>query len=62
MTSRVAATVCAVLVALTTTQGQPQTGRQFQLTADGKGYKLEMKTVARPAPGPKQILLRVRAV
>jgi NADPH:quinone reductase-like Zn-dependent oxidoreductase len=62
MTPRIAATVGAVLVALTSAQGQPQTGRQFQLAADAKGYKLEMKTVARPTPGSKQILVRVRAV
>src|SRR5436190_1907795 len=62
MTSRFAATICALLMGLTATHAQPQTGRQFQLVADGKGYKLEMKTVARPTPGPKQILVRVRAV
>ena len=62
MTSRTAAAICAMLVGLTTTHAQQQTGRQFQLAADGKGYKLEMKTVTRPAPGPKQILVRVRAV
>jgi NADPH:quinone reductase-like Zn-dependent oxidoreductase len=62
MTSRVAAAICVLLVGLTTTHAQPQTGRQFQLVADGKSYKLEMKTVARPTPGPKQILVRVRAV
>ena len=62
MTSRFAAAIGALLIGLTTTQAQPQTGRQFQLIADGNGYKLEMKTVARPAPGPKQILVRVRAV
>ena len=28
----------------------------------GKAYRLEMKTVARPAPAAKQILVRVRAV
>jgi len=41
---------------------QQASGRQFQLAPDGRAYKLEMKTVARPAPGPKQILVRVRAV
>ena len=62
MTSRFAAVTCALLLGLTSTHAQPQTGRQFQLVADGKGYKLEMKTVARPTPGPKQVLVRVRAV
>ena len=62
MTSRFAAALCALVLGLATTHAQPQTGRQFQLVADGKGYKLEMKTVARPTPGPKQILVRVRAV
>jgi len=63
MTSRVAAAICAALfMAIDTPNAQPQTSRQFQLTADGKGYKLELKTVARPTPGPKQVLVRVRAV
>src|SRR6185436_13408290 len=62
MTSRFAAVTCALLLGLTSTHAQPQTGRQFQLVTDGKGYKLEMKTVARPAPGRGQILVRVRAV
>jgi hypothetical protein len=60
MASRVAATFCAVLVALITTHAQPQSGCQFRLVADGKGYQLEMKTVARPAPGPKQFLVRIK--
>ena len=29
---------------------QQATGRQFQLVPDGKAYRLEMKTVARPTP------------
>lgn len=43
-------------------QAQQQTARQFQLVADGKAYRLEMKTVPRPAPGPRQVLVRVLAV
>jgi NADPH:quinone reductase-like Zn-dependent oxidoreductase len=52
--------ICAI--GLTPAQAQQQTGRQWQLTSDGKAYKLEMKTVARPTPGRGQILVRVRAV
>ena len=62
MTSRFAAATCALLMGLTTTHAQQPTGRQFQLVPDGKAYKLEMKTVARPTPGPGQVLVRVRAV
>jgi NADPH:quinone reductase-like Zn-dependent oxidoreductase len=53
---------CAVVLAMTPTHAQPQTGRQWQLAVDGKGYRLEMKTVARTAPAAKQIVVRVRAV
>jgi NADPH:quinone reductase-like Zn-dependent oxidoreductase len=62
MTSRLAAAACALVIGFATTHAQQTTGRQFQLVPDGKAYKLEMKTVARPAPGPKQVLVRVRAV
>ena len=62
MTVRLAGITCLALLALTSTQAQQPTGRQFQLVGDGKAYRLEMKTVARPTPGAKQILVRVRAV
>jgi NADPH:quinone reductase-like Zn-dependent oxidoreductase len=62
MLIRSAAIACALVCALSTIHAQPQTARQFQLVSDGKAYKLEMKTVARPAPGPRQVLVRVRAV
>jgi NADPH:quinone reductase-like Zn-dependent oxidoreductase len=45
-----------------TSQAQQTTGRQFQLITDGRAYRLEMKTMARPTPGPGQVLVRVRAV
>jgi NADPH:quinone reductase-like Zn-dependent oxidoreductase len=57
-----AALVCTLPMALTSTRAQQPTGRQWQLVGDGKAYKLEMKTVARPTPGRGQILVRVRAV
>jgi NADPH:quinone reductase-like Zn-dependent oxidoreductase len=56
------AALCVAVVAHPPVTAQQTTGRQFQLVQDGKGYKLEMKTVARPTPGPRQILVRVRAV
>src|SRR6185436_11426273 len=62
MTKRLAAITCLAFLGLTSTQAQQPTGRQFQLVGDGKAYRLEMKTVARPTPGAKQILVRVRAV
>ena len=62
MTSRFAAVICALVMSLAATHAQSETGRRFQLVADGKGYKLELQTVARPTPGPTQILVRVRAV
>jgi NADPH:quinone reductase-like Zn-dependent oxidoreductase len=56
----------AVLAAVALPRGtdaqQASSNRQFQLTPDGRSYKLEMKTVARPTPGPGQVLVRVRAV
>jgi NADPH:quinone reductase-like Zn-dependent oxidoreductase len=61
MTTRIAV-ACAILLALAPTYAQGPAGRQWQLTADGAGYKLEMKTSARPTPGRGEILVRVRAV
>src|SRR5688500_18800019 len=52
----------AMVLGLASPQAQQQTGRQWQLAGDGKAYRLEMKTVPRPAPGRGQILVRVRAV
>jgi NADPH:quinone reductase-like Zn-dependent oxidoreductase len=60
--SRPAIAVCAVLLGLAPLRAQQPTGRQWQLVGDGKAYRLEMKTVPRPAPGRGQILVRVRAV
>ena len=62
MTIRLVAITCLALLGFTSTHAQQSTGRQFQLVGDGKAYRLEMKTVARPTPGAKQILVRVRAV
>jgi NADPH:quinone reductase-like Zn-dependent oxidoreductase len=65
MRTQVAAVVTLVLagMALGTPIGAQQaTIRQYQLVSDGKTYKLEMKTVPRPAAGPGQVLVRVRAV
>jgi NADPH:quinone reductase-like Zn-dependent oxidoreductase len=65
MTRRIfmpAAIACALLLALVSTHAQQQTGRQWQLVGDGKAYRLEMKTVARPTPARGEILVRVRAV
>jgi NADPH:quinone reductase-like Zn-dependent oxidoreductase len=56
------AALCAVALAERPGQAQQPSNRQYQLTSDGRTYKLEMKTVARPTPGPGQILVRVRAV
>ena len=62
MTPRLAALTCALLLGLAPMHAQQPTGRQWQLVSDGKAYRLEMKTVPRPAPGRGQILVRVRAV
>src|SRR5687768_11924407 len=52
--------ICAA--SLASAQAQQPTGRQWQLAGDGKAYRLEMKTVTRPAPARGQVLVRVRAV
>src|SRR5688572_18152792 len=36
--------------------------RQYQLERDGNGFRLALKTVPRPTAGPRQVLVRVRAV
>lgn len=66
---RHAATLAAlsalVALALTgvTVRGQQPTIRQYQLErGTGNVYTLALKTVPRPTAGPKQILVRVRAV
>ena len=59
---RIFALLALCAAGLASTDAQQQTGRQWQLAGDGKAYRLEMKTVARPAPGRGQILVRVRAV
>jgi NADPH:quinone reductase-like Zn-dependent oxidoreductase len=42
--------------------GQSTSIRQYQLERDGPTYRLALKTVPRPSPGQKQVLVRVRAV
>ena len=51
MTLRLAAITWFALLGLMSTHAQQPTGRQFQLVGDGKAYRLEMKSVARPDDG-----------
>src|SRR5215208_993644 len=55
------ATAALAVTATTAPDAQSTSIRQYQLERDGKAYRLALKTVARPAPGQKEVLVRVRA-
>ena len=54
-------TALLAAAAAITVQGQQQTMRQYQIEKGPNGFQLALKTVPRPAPGDRQILVRVRA-
>ncbi len=55
--------VALLAAASVTTRAQQPTMRQYQLErGTGNAYTLALKTVPRPTAGPRQILVRVRAV
>jgi NADPH:quinone reductase-like Zn-dependent oxidoreductase len=63
--ARVTASAAAIATALLTATAliaQQAAARQYQLVPESTGYRLELKTVTRPVPGPRQVLVRVRAV
>jgi NADPH:quinone reductase-like Zn-dependent oxidoreductase len=51
----------ALILASLTVHAQTTSIRQYQLEKDGAAFKLVMKTVPRPRPGQREVLVRVRA-
>jgi NADPH:quinone reductase-like Zn-dependent oxidoreductase len=57
----IAALAACLIPALTLAQGETIRQYQLQPRADGMGFELELVQVPRPAPGPHDVLVRVRA-
>ena len=57
----ITAALLAAAAAGIAVEAQSQTMRQYQIEKSDSGFRLVMKTVARPTPGDRQVLVRVRA-